>query len=192
MDVHDRTGRLTELRSIIDATPGSDVLKIGAQAIARRSLTDRADDDDPRTTLDPNENEGVTQLVATFEAVFLVAAADGELVRSEVDELSSMLVEITGRAVPVREIEKLIERCAELLDRDDYDARASAIAEQLPEPNARRTAFVMAVGVAYVDGHVKDEERDVFGLLADAFGIDADEATAIVESTRRRLEALDS
>jgi uncharacterized tellurite resistance protein B-like protein len=189
MDVHDRTGRLTELRSIIDATPGSDVLRIGAQAIARRSITDRPDDDDPRTTLDPDENEGVTQLVAMFESVFLVAAADGELVRSEVDELSSMLVELTGRSVPLREIEKLIDRCSEMLDRDDYDARTAAIAAQLTDPRARRTAFVMAVGVAYVDGHVQEEERDVFELLANAFGIGDDEAGTLVESTRRRLEA---
>ncbi len=187
MDLSERTGRLTELRSLIDATPGSDALKIGAQVIARRSVTDRPDDDDPRTTLDPNESEGVARLLATFEAVFLVAAADGALADSEVDELAAMLCEITGRSIPAAEVERVVARCAELLEREDYDARASAIAEQLTDPASRRAAFVMAVGVAFVDGDVADEERDVFGVLARAFAISDDEAHTLIERTRRHL-----
>jgi hypothetical protein len=191
MDAQVRIGRLTELRSLIEATPGGDVLRLGARAIARRSLTDRPDDDDPRTTLEPDENESVLQLLAMFEAVFLVAAADGKLLRSEVDELAAMIVELTGRSVPVAEVERQIERCATALDRDDYDGRAQVVASQLGDLPTRRAAFVMAVGMAYVDGEVQDEERDVFEVLAGAFGISNDEAASLVESTRRRVESMD-
>ena len=186
MDAQDRATRITELRLIIEASPGGDVLKLGAAAIARRSKRDGSDD--PRTTLDPDENEGFNQLLAMFESVFLVAAADGNLMQSEVDELAAMLVELTGRGLPVAEVERLIEQCAQALDRDDYDSRAQAIAARLEDTASRRTAFVMAVGMAYVDGAVQEEERDVFELLAGTFGIPNDEAAALLDSTRRRIE----
>lgn len=193
MNAQDRVGRITELRSIIEASPGGDVLKLGAAAIARRSLRDSAEDRgaDARTTLDPDESEGFNRLLAMFEAVFLVAAADGNLMESEVDELASMLVELTGRVIPVAEVEQLVERCANALDRDDYDGRAHAVAAQLEDADSRRTAFVMAVGMAYIDGEVQEEERDVFELLAGTFGIPNDEAAALVETTRNRIERFD-
>ncbi|MEI8254566.1 MAG: tellurite resistance TerB family protein [Deltaproteobacteria bacterium] len=187
MEAQQRAGRITALRSIIEASPGGDLLKLGAAAIARRSLRDDGDEN-LRTTLDGTEGQGLQQLLAMFEAVFLVAAADGKLVREESDELASMLVELTGRSVPYAEIERLIERCAEALETEDYDGRAQAIAAHLEDGPSRRTAFVMAVGMAYVDGEVQEEERDVFELLASTLGIPNDEAAALLESTRSRVE----
>lgn len=187
MEAQQRAVWITALRSIIEASPGGDLLKRGAAAIARRSVRDVADEDS-RTTLDSNETQGMQQLLAMFEAVFLVAAADGKLVAEEIDELAALLVELTGRSIPFAEVERLVARCAEALEVEDYDARAQAVAARLEDGPSRRTAFVMAVGMAYVDGEVQEEERDVFELLASTLGIPNDEAAALVEHTRARIE----
>lgn len=134
------------------------------------------------------EEGTLARTMGTLEAVFLVAAADGKLYRSEVDEIQSLLSRLLEQQVPPRLVERILDRFAEDLDRDDYDARVASVASTLADDGSRRAAFVMAAGIAWVDGQVQDEESDVIDTMARGFGLEAGFAARVLERIREKMQ----
>jgi tellurite resistance protein len=61
------------------------------------------------------------------------------------------------------------------------------VARRLDDPDARRAAFVMAVGVAHIDGRIDSAERLVWDSLARSLDIPGDEAKQLVEAVEHEL-----
>jgi tellurite resistance protein len=131
---------------------------------------------------------GVLRALAILEALFLVAAADGKLLRAELWALEDLLSRWLVRPLPPDRLERLVDTFAADLDRDDYDQRARAIAAVLKDEWARRAAFVVAAGVAHADGEVQDEERDVLELLAREFELKEHVVERILARARQQQQ----
>jgi tellurite resistance protein len=136
---------------------------------------------------------------AALEATFLIAAADGELTDTEIAALSKAAALIfalpdeagtpyrgtqTGRpthAMSEEYINASLQSFADLLDEQSYAQRIAYIAEALPSDELRQQAFMLAVDLAMIDGHVPDEENTVIHELATAFAFDTDKTNSLLD-----------
>ena len=73
------------------------------------------------------------------------------------------------------------------LAKDGFETRLQKNAAILKDHDLRRSAFVMAVGIAYIDGEVDDAEIDVFTALAKHYEIPMEEAQTLLEQVENDL-----
>lgn len=180
----DKATKITGLKGLIQQTGGETLLKAGPAALARHTAAETNDD---APELSPEEEQTAEQVLATFEAAFLVAAADGELSDDEVGELSELLAHMTDGQVGEADLAELIDTYAEALQTDGFEGRVGAVAETLTDADMRRAAFVTASGLAYVDGEIHEAEEQVFTALADAFEIPEAEANELLDKIEQAL-----
>lgn len=124
---------------------------------------------------------------AMIETAFLMAAADGELSDLEMAHLATTVEALTGDQVGSVPLEVMLAQLLESLQSDGWSARIEAVARSMPNPLDRRNAYRLAAGVSFVDGVVQQAEVQLFGLLAEAFGIPTDEASHLLEEVRNQL-----
>jgi len=129
----------------------------------------------------------LVKALATLEAVFLVAAADGNLYRQEMDQISAIVAKLVNRQLPAEDLNRLVDLFAQDLDRDDYEIRARACAKAFEHEWSRRAVFVMAAGIALADGALQDEERDVLDLLAREFALKPEVVDRIIARAKDRM-----
>jgi hypothetical protein len=121
---------------------------------------------------------------AMIETAFLMAAADGEFGEDEQGEVNEALLLLTGGQLTMEQIDQVIDQLLEALRRDGWEQRIAAVAESLPDPTMRRSAYRLAAGISFVDGQIQEEEAKLFGLLGEAFGIGTDEASLMLVEVR--------
>lgn len=126
---------------------------------------------------------------ATVEAMFLMAAVDGDVSEQElaqlaasVDAFSSFDGEWRKRVDANRLLVTFNEKLA-----DGWNKRLAAVAERLRDREARTFAFRLAAGVAFVDDHVAHAEAAALEALASALHIGADESQEILYDVRDSL-----
>jgi hypothetical protein len=142
------------------------------------------------------------EFAATVEAMFLMAAVDGDVSEQELSQLAASVDAFasiadgegtrdgTGSHTTERlEAGQLLVTMNELLEREGWNARLASVAERLREPEARTFAFRLAVGVAFVDDHVAHAEAAALEALASALHIGADESQEILYDVRDSLFA---
>lgn len=135
--------------------------------------------------LDDPSDEAET--AGMIESAFLMAAADGQFGNAEQDEFGEALQFLTGGKLSVDEIDAILDELIDALRSDGWEKRISVVASQLSTPELRRNAYRLAAGISFVDGTVQDEEARLFGLIGEAFGIPADEASKILVEVRDTL-----
>lgn len=173
--------KVAGLREVLGPAANSKALEQGGRAMARK-VSSR------ETPGLSEEEEGAAQLLAClFEAVFLVAMADGELVDAEAEELVSVLSQLTEEQVTDEEVEKLFEACVTALEHEGFDARVVSVAHRLEDADSRRAAFVLAAGMAQADGSIHDNELEVLRRMAQRFGISPTERDGLLEKVSREL-----
>jgi tellurite resistance protein len=119
---------------------------------------------------------------AICEAMFLMAKADGTLDTSETDTLRGAIRELSEGSVRSAHIAKMLEGAEARLAKDGLEARIRAVAERLSaDPGSAEAAFVLAAAIAFADDAIADEENDMLNAFADALGIDADQANALLD-----------
>jgi hypothetical protein len=139
------------------------------------------------------------QMNAVLEAAFLIAAADGKLTDAKIAALSKAAALIfkssTEEKSPYREtpngtpndamdeeyINASLQSFADLLDEQSYAQRIAYIAEALPNDELRQQAFMLAVDLAMLKGHVPDKESQVINDLAAAFTFDVEKTNSLLE-----------
>ena len=110
---------------------------------------------------------------------------DGEVADSEREVLRGAVRGLTDGSVRTHHIQKLFEKCDELV-KQGIDKRIAAIAPTLKEdPALSEAAFSLASAIAFADSEIKDEENDLINELAGALDIDGDRA----EELLNQLEA---
>ncbi len=152
-----------------------------AAAYARRSGgaalsdADRADDD---------------QLEATLEAMFLMAAVDGQVATDEIAQLAGSMqaiVDTEGAARAPLDVDALLVRLGTDLERDGWTARLGAVAARLASDDARAFAFRLAAAVAFIDDHVAHAEAAAIHAFAAAFDLDDETSQEILLDVRETL-----
>lgn len=176
----DRAQQMGGLRELLGVGSAKDLLETGALALSKRPPLP-SEDEEAQTEPDmsPQELLQAERFSAILEASFLVAASDGVLAASEEQQLRASILELTDNRIPEEDISQLLEAFLERLRSDGYEARIAQVAEILDQLELRRAAFLMALGLAHIDGRVQEEEAATFQELARAFGFSEAEATEL-------------
>ena len=161
--------KLSGLKDLLGSLPSQGFLELGAAAVGHGEL-------DPKGDLSEKDRKGAEVISALFECVFLVAAADGKIADEEAEELVEVLTDLTDGKMKEADIDAVADACAKKLEREGFAEAIASAAGRLDDDELRRIAFVMATGVAFVDGTVDPREEALFGALADALKLPRDEA----------------
>lgn len=161
--------KLGGLKELLGAVSSKGLLALGPAVVGRAEL-------DSKGALSEDERKGAEVLSALFECVFLVAAADGKITGEEANELVEVLTDLTDGKMKSAGIDAMAHACAKNLEREGFAGALKSVAKRLGDEEHRRIAFVMATGVAFVDGAVDPKEEALFGALAEALELPRDEA----------------
>lgn len=145
--------------------------------------------EDP-SSLSPTERGKAAEFEATVEAMFLMAAVDGDLAAEELAQLAAS-IDAFSSLHSERSVDSgpLIAAMNDKLEREGWNKRLASVAERLQEPEARAFAFRLAAGVAFVDDHVAHAEAAALEALASALHIGAEESQEILYDVRESLFA---
>lgn len=162
-----------------------------AKGLSARKAADafvRARDEEPMS-LSPELRNKADEFSATVEAMFLMAAVDGDVSAEEIAQLSASVDAFAAIDDPKRRIDtpKILARLNEVLAEDGWNKRLAAVAARLSDRESRAFAFRLAAGVAFVDDHVAHAEAAALEAMAGAFSLSADESQEILHDVRETL-----
>ena len=124
----------------------------------------------------------------TLEAMFLMAAADGDVseieIRAFARSCKKLGVDLTEAALETRFLD-----LHQAIEREGWDARVATVGASLAGTAHAETAYRLAVSVALADDYVVGEEMHAMDALAKALGLDDDRAHAILREVHDALFA---
>jgi hypothetical protein len=126
---------------------------------------------------------------AILEAMFLMAAVDGEIAADEIAQLAASvqaIVDTSGGHAQV-DLAPVVQELAACLARDGWKVRLDSLARRLTTPESRAFAFRLAAGVAFVDDHVAHAEAAAIDALAAALAIPGEESQSILMEVQQEL-----
>jgi hypothetical protein len=137
------------------------------------------------------ERAQAEEFEATIEAMFLMAAVDGEVAREEVDQLAASIQAIcdTTGATHAMELGSTLTELNARLARDGWKARLDAVVGRLKTPEARAFAFRLAAGVAFVDDNVAHAEAAAIDAFSAALKLSSAESQEILVDVQEMLFA---
>jgi hypothetical protein len=127
---------------------------------------------------------GSKESAAMVETAFLMAAADGQISAVEQQQLVATIASVTGDHFGMERLTGLVEQLLEVLQLDGWEARVANVARALRTTVSRRNAYRLAAGVSFIDHQIHQDEMQLFGMLAEAFAIPPEEASAILAEVR--------
>jgi tellurite resistance protein len=145
--------------------------------------------EDP-ASVSPAQRNKADEFEATVEAMFLMAAVDGDLAGEELSQLAASIdafASIDGKPTAKIDTSKLLLAMNDKLAHDGWNARLAAVAKRLQDREARAFAFRLAAGVAFVDDHVAHAEAAALEAMASALAISADDSQEILYDVREAL-----
>ena len=113
-------------------------------------------------------------LVGLIDAGMLMACADGEITGEELDVVASVIDSFCDGDVTSRQIRELIDLSYAALERDGYESRLDALADNLPNEELRQLALGVAAAVMLSDDDAvgeSDDEDDTYADIAEALDI---------------------
>lgn len=145
--------------------------------------------EDP-ASLSPAQRDKAAEFEALVEAMFLMAAVDGDLSEEELAQLAASVdafAELDGARKKAVDTGRLLVALNDRLEAEGWNKRLADVAARLPNGEARAFAFRLAAGVAFVDDHVAHAEAAALEAMASAFAISADESQEILYDVRESL-----
>jgi tellurite resistance protein len=127
---------------------------------------------------------------ATVEAMFLMAAVDGDLGAEELAQLAASVdafSSLEGSQPRNVDTPALLGVLNDKLAKDGWNKRLAAVAARLRDHESRAFAFRLAAGVAFVDDIVAHAEAAALEAMASALTISADESQEILYDVREAL-----
>jgi hypothetical protein len=139
--------------------------------------------EDP-TSVSAQQRGKADEFEATVEAMFLMAAVDGDLseLAASVDAFSSL----DGKG-PRLDAGRLLVTLNDKLESEGWNKRLASVAERLRDGESRAFAFRLAAGVAFADDVVAHAEAAALEALASALDIAAEESQEILYDVRDSL-----
>lgn len=110
---------------------------------------------------------------AVLEAMFLMAAVDGDVSEVEIRELARACKPLVGD-VSNGDVEGMLLSMHATLAEEGWERRAKSIGQAIAGGPVAELAYSLAVRVALADDYVVGVESDAMDALADALGIDLD------------------
>jgi hypothetical protein len=138
----------------------------------------------------PAQRDKADEFEATVEAMFLMAAVDGDLSAEELAQLAASIDAFTsldGKPSKPFDTPKLLLAMNDKLGIEGWNKRLAAVATRLQDHEARAFAFRLSAGVAFVDDHVAHAEAAALEAMASALAISADESQEILYDVREAL-----
>ncbi len=117
------------------------------------------------------EKAALARVEAVAETMFLVIAADNQVMDTEMAALRGAIRGLTGDLLSDGIVQVMVEGFALQLRDQGRQKRLMAIAEALDDEVEARNALALAAAVALADGQVADTESDVIVELKHAFSL---------------------
>lgn len=121
-----------------------------------------------------------------LEAMFLMAAADGEVSPEEMQRFAGSIESIVQGASEA-DLEGMLAEMGALLEEEGWERRSRAVAKALKGKPGAEIAFRLATAVAFVDDAVAPEESSALDEMAMAMDISNDRAHEIMSEVHREL-----
>jgi hypothetical protein len=140
-------------------------------------------------TLVAAERARADEFEAILEAMFLMAAVDGEVAKDEVAQLAASvqaIVDMTGGKFKL-DLEPTLQELAARLARDGWKGRLDTLGPRLRSPESRTFALRLAAAVAFVDDNVVHAEAAAIDAMTAALGIAPDESQRILTEVQQEL-----
>jgi hypothetical protein len=136
-----------------------------------------------------DERAQAAEFEATIEAMFLMAAVDGEVTDAELGQLAASVEAMVDVSQPEQrvKVDRLLGELNDRLAKEGWKARLDATAARLVGHEARTFAFRLAAGVAFVDDHVAHAEAAAIDALQAALALTADESQEILHDVQETL-----
>ena len=140
----------------------------------------------------PAQRNKAAEFEATVEAMFLMAAVDGDLSAEELSQLAASIeafASLEGKPGAAKKVDTSTRLLAlnDMLATDGWNQRLATVASRLTDHESRAFAFRLAAGVAFVDDHVAHAEAAALEAMASALTISADESQEILYDVREAL-----
>jgi hypothetical protein len=146
--------------------------------------------EDP-ASVSPRDRDRADEFEATVEAMFLMAAVDGDLSKEELAQLAASVDAFSatggGRSTGQLDVGPLLVTLNTKLGSEGWNKRLASVAKRLRDPESRAFAFRLAAGVAFVDDVVAHAEAAALEALASALQISAEESQEIMYDVRESL-----
>jgi uncharacterized membrane protein YebE (DUF533 family) len=109
---------------------------------------------------------------ALLELAYLVTAVDGKLADEELRALGELAARLRGKEAPsgTSEVDALLQRFAHRVEPAEIEERVRALAPQIPEEH-HELAYLLSLGLAFVDHDPHGAEDRFHAVLADALAI---------------------
>jgi tellurite resistance protein len=130
--------------------------------------------------------EAVAEGPFILEAMFLMAASDGEVTHEEIGRFADSVGTIVSGASEA-DVERMLGEMSGLLADEGWDRRARAVARALKGKPGAELAFRLATAVAFIDDSVADAESSALDEMAMTMGISAERAHAIMSEVHDEL-----
>ena len=106
-----------------------------------------------------------------LELAYLVTAADGKLLDSELSAFSAIAARMRGKgSLDTAEVDAIVDQFAHHVEAHEIETRVRELAPTLSE-TLHELAYKLALGMAFVDNDPSNEEDRLHGVLGDALGI---------------------
>lgn len=157
-----RTRTIERLRDALLSSGGraGNVVSSAFTTLARQGL------------LGETEKAALLRVDAVAEILFLVIAADEQIMDTEVAALRGAIRGLTGDTLNDGIIDVMLEAYALRLHDEGRDQRLRAVARSISDPVEAESALSLAAAVALADDDVAESESAVVNLLAETFGFD--------------------
>lgn len=129
---------------------------------------------------------GADERGAVLEAMFLMAAVDGDVSEVEIRELARACRPLVGD-VSSGDVEGMLLSMHAVLAEEGWERRARSIGGALAGSAVAELAYSLAVRVALADDYVVGVESDAMDTLADALGLDLDRRGALLREAYDEL-----
>jgi tellurite resistance protein len=122
--------------------------------------------------------EEATLLAGLVEAAYLMAMADGEITQEETDAMADGLYKLTN--ITEETLATLFGVAASRHENEGQAARIAALGSDIPDPDHRRGAFLVASAVSWKGGGIGVKQGLALQALARAFEIPTHEMQVIL------------
>lgn len=170
------------------------ILKVAKGLSAQKSADAFVRTHDEPDGATPAVRNKAAEFESTVEAMFLMAAVDGDLAAEELAQLAASIdafasLEGTSGDMSRSKLDpsKMLLAMNDRLGKEGWNNRLAAVAARLTDPESRAFAFRLAAGVAFVDDHVAHAEAAALVAMASALKISADVSKEICCDVREAL-----
>lgn len=139
--------------------------------------------------VEATERARADEFEAILEAMFLMAAVDGEIAKDEVGQLAASvqaIIDTTGGHFKL-DLQPTLDELARRLARDGWKVRLDSLGPRLHSPESRSFALRLAAAVAFVDDNVVHAEAAAIDAMAAALGIAGDDSQRILVEVQEEL-----